>query len=188
MLAVFGILIFFGKLGWLPPSGQTSFFDAPSDPTGFMLVDSLIAGRFDVFTDALQHIVLPAVCISIGPAVAIGRVLRSSLATSLQSDYILTARAKGLSEIAILLRHALRNSVGPALSMTGLQLGLMFAGVVVIEDIFAWPGIGYYTALSIPAGDFPAIIGVTLVVGVGYVVINALVDLLQAAADPRIRL
>jgi peptide/nickel transport system permease protein len=188
MLAVFGILIFFGKLGWLPPSGQTSFFDAPSGPTGFMLIDSLIAGRFDVFTDALQHIVLPAVCISIGPAVAIGRVLRSSLLTSLQSDYILTARAKGLSDLAILFRHALRNSVGPALSMTGLQLGLMFAGVVVIEDIFAWPGIGYYTALSIPAGDYPAIIGVTLVIGVGYVVINAMVDLLQAAADPRIRL
>jgi peptide/nickel transport system permease protein len=188
LLAVFGILIFFGKLGILPPAGQTSFFDAPAGPTGFMLIDSLIAGRFDVFTDALQHIVLPAVCISIGPAVAIGRVLRSSLVANLQSDYILTARAKGLSELTILLRHALRNSVGPALSMTGLQLGLMFAGVVVIEDIFAWPGIGYYTALSIPAGDFPAIIGVTLVVGVGYVVINALVDLLQAMADPRIRL
>jgi peptide/nickel transport system permease protein len=188
LLAVFGILIFFGKLGFLPPSGQTSFFDAPAGPTGFMLIDSLIAGRFDVFTDALQHIILPAVCISIGPAVAIGRVLRSSLVANLQSDYILTARAKGLSELTILLRHALRNSVGPALSMTGLQLGLMFAGVVVIEDIFAWPGIGYYTALSIPAGDFPAIIGVTLVVGVGYVVINALVDLLQALADPRIRL
>jgi peptide/nickel transport system permease protein len=188
MLAVFGILIFFGKLGWLPPSGQTAFFDAPSGPTGFMLIDSLIAGRVDVFTDSLQHIVLPALCISIGPAVAIGRVLRSSLIASLQSDYILTARAKGLSEPAILLRHALRNSVGPALSMTGLQLGLMFAGVVVIEDIFAWPGIGYYTALSIPAGDYPAIIGVTLVVGVAYVAINAIVDLLQAAADPRIRL
>jgi len=72
--------------------------------------------------------------------------------------------------------------------MTGLQLGLMFAGVVVIEDIFAWPGIGYYTALSIPAGDYPAIIGVTLVVGVAYVAINAVVDLLQATADPRIRL
>src|SRR5258708_1530120 len=91
LLAVFGILIFFGKLALLPPAGQTSFFDAPAGPTGFMLIDSLIAGRFDVFTDAFQHIVLPAVCISIGPAVAIGRVLRSSLIVSLQSDYILTA-------------------------------------------------------------------------------------------------
>jgi peptide/nickel transport system permease protein len=188
LLAVFGILVFYGKLGLLPPSGQTSFFDVPAGPTGFLLIDSLVAGRYEVFTDALQHIVMPAICISIAPAVAIGRVLRSSLVASLQSDYILTARAKGLSELAILLRHALRNSVGPALSMTGLQLGLMFAGVVVIEDIFAWPGIGSYTALSIPAGDYPAIIGVTLVVGVGYVAINALVDILQAVADPRIRL
>ncbi len=188
LLAVFGILILYGKLSWLPPAGQTSFFDAPSGPTGFMLVDALIARRPDVFADGVQHIILPAWSISIGPAVAIGRVLRSSLVASLQSDYILTARAKGVREITILLRHALRNSVGPALSMTGLQLGLMFAGVVVIEDIFAWPGIGYYTALSIPAGDYPAIIGVTLAVGVGYVAINALVDILQALADPRIRL
>ena len=188
LLAVFGILLLYGKLNWLPPAGQTSFFDAPAGPTGFMLVDSLIAGRIDVFVDALQHIILPGVSISVGPAVAIGRVLRSSLVANLQSDYVLTARAKGLTELAILLRHVLRNSVGPALSMTGLQLGLMFAGVVVIEDIFAWPGIGYYTALSIPAGDYPAIIGVTLAVGIGYVAINALVDVLQAVADPRIRL
>jgi peptide/nickel transport system permease protein len=83
-------------------------------------------------------------------------------------------------------RHVLRNSLGPALSMTGLQVGLMFAGVLVIEEIFAWPGLGQYTAQSIPVDDFPAIAGVTLLLGTGYVLINTIVDLLQAAADPRI--
>ena len=83
-------------------------------------------------------------------------------------------------------RHVLRNSLGPALSMTGLQVGLMFAGVLVIEEIFAWPGLGQYTAQSIPVDDFPAIAGVTLLLGTGYVLINTVVDLLQAAADPRI--
>jgi peptide/nickel transport system permease protein len=83
-------------------------------------------------------------------------------------------------------RHVLRNSVGPALSMTGLQVGLMFAGVLVVELIFAWPGLGQYTAQSIPVGDYPAIAGVMLLLGGAYVVINTVVDLLQAAADPRI--
>ncbi len=86
------------------------------------------------------------------------------------------------------MKHALRNSIGPALSMGGLQVGLMFAGVVVIEQIFAWPGIGLYTVQSIPRTDFPAIAGVTLVLGAAYVVVNTIVDLLQAVADPRIAL
>jgi peptide/nickel transport system permease protein len=104
-----------------------------------------------------------------------------------RSDYARTARAKGLSEPAILVRHVLRNCVGAALSMTGLQVGLMFAGVLVIEQVFSWPGIGQYVAQSIPVADFPAISGVTLLLGVGYVVINTIVDLLQAVADPRIK-
>jgi peptide/nickel transport system permease protein len=98
------------------------------------------------------------------------------------------ARAKGLREIAVLFRHAIRNSIGPALSMGGLQVGLMFAGVVVIEQVFAWPGIGLYTVQSIPRSDFPAIAGVTIILGAGYVVVNTIVDILQAVADPRIAL
>src|SRR5581483_4624317 len=148
----------------------------------------LLHGRFDVVVDALKHLVLPGLCIAIGPAMAISRVLRSSLVDTMRTDYVRTARSKGLQEPAVVLRHALRNSLGPALSMTGLQVGLMFAGVVVIEQIFAWPGIGLYTVQSIPRTDFPAIAGVTLVLGAAYVVVNALVDVLQAVADPRIAL
>ena len=127
-------------------------------------------------------------CIAILPAVSIGRVFRSSLVIDLRTDYVRTARSKGLKEIAVLWHHAIRNSLGAALSMGGLQVGLMFAGVVVIESIFAWPGIGLYTVESIPRADFPAIAGVTLVLGAGYVIVNTVVDILQAVADPRIAL
>jgi peptide/nickel transport system permease protein len=152
-----------------------------------IVVDALLHGQFAVMWDGIVHLVLPAFCIALGPAVSIGRVLQGSLSNAMRSDFVRTARAKGLSERRVLLRHALRNSVTAALSMTGLQVGLMLSGVVVIETVFAWPGIGLYIDQSIPAGDFPAIAGVTLVLGIGYVLINAIVDILQALADPRIK-
>jgi peptide/nickel transport system permease protein len=188
LLALLGILLFYRNLGWLPATGRTSFSNIPKGPTNLLTVDSLIHGRFDVFIDAQKHLIMPAFCVAIGPAVAIGRVLRSSLVTTLQTDYVRTARSKGLRERTVIFRHALRNSVGPALSMTGLQVGLMFAGVVVIESIFAWPGIGFYTVQSIPRTDFPAIAGVTLILGAGYVLVNTLVEIAQAVADPRLKL
>jgi peptide/nickel transport system permease protein len=186
LLAIAGVLVFYRQLGWLPATGRTGVTDAPGGPTGLLTVDGLLHGRIDVTLDAFRHLLLPSLAVAIGPAVSIGRVLRSSLADSGRARYVTTARAKGLSESRVLTRHVLRNSIGPALSMTGLQVGLMFAGVLVVEQVFAWPGIGQYTAQSIPVADFPAIAGVTLVLGAGYVVINTIVDTLQAIADPRI--
>ncbi|WP_433295444.1 ABC transporter permease [Pseudonocardia sp. CA-142604] len=186
LLAIGGIILFYKQLGWLPATGRTDVLDAPTGPTGLLTVDAILHARPDVFADALRHLLLPGLAIAIGPAVSIGRVLRSSLVTTQRTDYTRTARAKGLTDVRVMQRHVLRNSVGPALSMTGLQVGLMFAGVLVVEQIFAWPGLGQYTAQSIPVGDYPAIAGVMLLLGAAYVVINTVVDLLQAAADPRI--
>jgi peptide/nickel transport system permease protein len=188
LLALLGLILFYRNLGWLPATGRTSIANAPDGPTGFLTFDGILHGRLDVTWDAFQHLLMPALCIAIGSAVAIGRVLRGSLIGNLHSDYIRTARAKGLRERTVMFKHALRNSVGPALSMTGLQVGLMFAGVVVVETIFAWGGLGQYIVQSIPRADFPAIAGVTLLLGVGYVVINTIIDILQSLADPRIRL
>jgi peptide/nickel transport system permease protein len=188
LLALLGILLFYRNLGWLPATGRTSYTNMQKGPTGFMTVDTLIHGQPEMWVDSVKHLILPAFCVAIGPAVAIGRVLRSSLVTSMQTDYVRTARAKGLKERTVLFRHGMRNSIGPALSMTGLQVGLMFAGVVVIESIFAWPGIGFYTVQSIPRTDFPAIAGVTLVLGAIYVLVNTLVEIFQAMADPRLKL
>ena len=184
LLALVGIIVFFGQLGWLPARGVGNFEDP--GPTGMQALDTLLHGQTDAFVDALQHLALPAVVLSIAPAVAIGRVLRSSLQGVLHVDYVRTARSKGLTEREVVRHHVLRNAIGPALSMAGLQLGVMFAGVVVVEQIFSWPGIGNYLAASIPVSDFPAIAGVTLVLGAIYVLSNVVVDLLQAVADPRI--
>ena len=186
LLGILGLIVFYQDLGWVPANGRIAVSNPPTGPTGMLTVDGLLHGRLDVVADAAHHLILPAFVIAIGPAVAIGRVLRSSLLADIDSDYARTARAKGLSETRILARHVLRNSVGAALSMTGLQVGLMFSGVLVVEQVFGWPGIGQYVAQSIPVADFPAIAGVTLMLGALYVVINTVVDLLQAAADPRI--
>lgn len=184
LLALVGIIVFFGQLGWLPARGVGDFQDP--GPTGMQLLDTALHGQADAFLDALQHLALPAIVLSIAPAVAIGRVFRSSLIGVLDVDYVRTARSKGLTERQVVAHHVMRNALGPALSMGGLQLGFMFAGVVVVEQIFSWPGIGNYLAASIPVSDFPAIAGVTLVLGAIYVLSNVVVDLLQAAADPRV--
>jgi peptide/nickel transport system permease protein len=110
------------------------------------------------------------------------------MTSNIRADYVRTARAKGLTERAVIFKHMLRNCLNGALSMTGLQIGTMFAGVVVVEDVFSWPGLGNYTAQSIGNDDFPAILGIVLVVGAVYVIANAVVDMLQATADPRIAL
>ncbi|MGF7237499.1 MAG: ABC transporter permease [Frankia sp.] len=186
LLAIGGIILFYKHLNWLPATGRSSASNAPNGPTGLLTIDGFLHGRPGVSWDAFRHLILPAMAIALGPAVSIGRVLRSSILTVRRADHVRTAHAKGLPEHEVLARHVLRNSLGPALSMTGLQVGLMFAGVLVIEQVFSWPGVGQYTAQSIPVADFPAIAGVTLLLGVGYVLINAIVDILQAVADPRI--
>ncbi|NEN07281.1 ABC transporter permease [Diaminobutyricibacter tongyongensis] len=183
LLALGGIVVFYSQLGWLPASGRGG---NAGGPTGLLLVDNLLSGNLAEFGAAFQHLLMPALVLAIAPAIAIGRILRSSLETTLMAEYVRTAESKGLRSITVFGKHVLRNSVGPGLSMAGLQLGFMFAGVVVVEQIFSWPGIGNYLASSIPVSDFLAIAGVTLVLGSIYVVANAIVDVLQAMADPRL--
>jgi peptide/nickel transport system permease protein len=181
-LLAYAFIIFFSR-----NLGRTSYQNLHTKPTGLITVDSLLAGRIDIFWDALGHILLPATVIALASSVAIGRVLRSSLRTALASPWARTARAKGLNERQVVRRHGLRNASGPALTVAGLQLGQMFAGIVIVETIFAWPGVGWYMQQSIPTNDFAAIGAVTLLLGAVYVVVNTLVDILQMVADPRIR-
>ncbi len=187
LTALVGIIFFYQKLHWLPATGQSSIANAPTGPTGLLFVDGLLHFRFDVMWDTVVHLILPAVCLSLVPAVSIGRVLRSSLQQSLRSDYIRTARSVGEKEVTVVVAHALRNSAGPALAMGGLQLAALFGSILVIEEIFSWPGLGQYTVQAISKGDFSTIAAVTLCLGLIYVVANIAVDLLQALADPRIR-
>lgn len=187
-LAILAILLFYRRLGWLPASGRLPRMRIQNGPTGFYLVDSVVHRNPTWFVEALRHLLLPALCLAIGPAVAVGRVLRGALVEVMGQDYVRTARSKGLTERLVIVRHGLRNSLQPTLAMAGLQVGLLLTGVVVVELIFAWPGLGLYTTQSIQQADFPAVIGIVLVLGVAYVVVNALVDVLQVLADPRLRL
>jgi peptide/nickel transport system permease protein len=186
LLALIGVLVFYRWLGWLPAGGRA---DDPNAyiVTNFLVLDGILRLDPAQSWDALQHLLLPATVLALGPAVAIGRTLRATLSTVMLDDHVRTAQAKGLTSRRVLIRHGLRNAIGPVLSMAGLQLGLLLAGAVVVEVIFSWPGVGLYLYQGIARSDFPAVIGVVFVLGVIYVVVNALVDLLQVWADPRLR-
>jgi peptide/nickel transport system permease protein len=182
------ILVLYSALHLLPASGRVDdTYILPAGPTKLLLVDALLHAQPNVLWSALTHLALPALTLALLPALAIARTLSTSLEHVMREDYVRTARAKGLRERRVLLRHALRNAAGPTLTMGGLQFGLLLGGVVVVERIFAWPGLGLYLDQSIAYSDFPAITGTTLVLGAAFVVVNLLVDLAQAWADPRIR-
>jgi peptide/nickel transport system permease protein len=188
LTALLAILLFYSTLHLLPASGRVSdTLAVPEGPTKLLLVDSILHGEPNLFISALEHIILPAFTLALLPALAIARTLATSCEQVMREDYVRTARSKGLHERTVLLRHALRNACGPALTMSGLQFGLLLGGIVVIEEIFAWPGLGLYLDQSIAYSDFPAITGTTLLLGTAYVLVNFFVDLAQAWADPRIR-
>jgi peptide/nickel transport system permease protein len=186
LLAILLVLLFYGQLGWLPGSGETSFDGTPTGPTKFLILDAVLNGQMDVFFDALKHLILPSLALATGPSVAIGRAFSSALTVTMRADYVKTARMKGLNDPALLVRHVVRNCMNSTLAMTGLQLGVMLASVTIVESVFAWPGVGQYLALSIGATDLPAILAVAMVIGAIFIITNTIVDVLQALADPRI--
>jgi ABC-type dipeptide/oligopeptide/nickel transport system permease component len=176
------------KLGWFPGGERTNIVNPPTGPTGLLTIDGLIHGRPAVTLNALWHLFLPGLTLALPMSVAIGRTLRSSIVGVLRQDHVRTARSKGLSEFQVVRRHVLRNASTAAISMTGLQIGFLFANLVIVERIFAWPGLGLYLVEVLGRSDLTATLGVALVFGVAYIVINTIVDLAQALADPRVSL
>ena len=188
LTALLAILVFYSMLHLLPASGRVSDTLAlPAGPTKLLIVDAIVNGEPNLLWSVLTHLIMPAFTLALLPALAIARTLSTSLEKVMREDYVRTARSKGLAQRKVMLRHALRNASGPALTMSGLQFGLLLGGIVVIEQIFAWPGLGLYLDQSIAYSDFPAITGTTLLLGTAYVFVNFIVDLTQAWADPRIR-
>lgn len=186
LLGILGVLFFYRRLDWLPAGGRSSI-DDPPDITGFYLFDSILSFDPAAFWDGVVHLIMPATILAVGPAVAIGRTLRATLASTLEADHIRSAKAMGVPQRRIITRHGLRNSLGPVLSVAGLQLGLLIAGAVVVEVVFSWPGVGLYLSQAIRISDFPAVVGVVLVLAITYVIVNAIVDVVQLVADPRQR-
>ena len=187
-LGLVALLVFYARLGWAPPPGRLSAtLTAPAMVTGFLLIDSLLAGRPAVALDAVRHLVLPAVVLSTYNLGILARLMRGSLLDVLEEDYVRTARAKGLAEGAVTLRHAARNALIPVVTVIGLSFGRLLSGAVIIESVFAWPGLGLYAFRTATSLDFPAIMGVGIVVATVYVLANLLVDVAYALIDPRIQ-
>jgi peptide/nickel transport system permease protein len=171
----------------MPMMGRIGMGSEPEVVTGLMLADTLIAGALGDFIDALHHLVLPAFTLATVPMAIVARITRSSMLDVLNQDYVRTARAKGLSEAVVILRHALRNAFLPVVTVLGLNLGLLLGGAVLTETIFSWPGLGRYVVDSLMARDYAAVQGCILVFAGLMTFINLIVDLVYVALDPRIR-
>lgn len=189
VLAFWLQIVFFFMLGWLPASGRLSLTTPrPDSVTGLLTVDGLLAGRPDAVVDALAHLVLPAAALAFGLMAIAVRITRATLLTELDKDYVKVARLKGLPETAIIRRHVLRNALIPVLTLVGVQFGYLVGGTLVVETVFAWPGLGFYAFNSILNIDYAPVMGVALVTTGVFVTINLVIDLLYPVIDPRIRL
>ncbi|MCW5875624.1 MAG: ABC transporter permease [Anaerolineales bacterium] len=194
---------------WLPPSGRltagviaTPFYrvwDLSIAPgtvgaqvadflSNLVLFNSLITGQWNVFSDGIKHLILPTVALSTIPLAIIARITRSSMLDVLGAEYVRTARAKGLRERAVVLKHALRNALLPIITVVGLQTGTLFAGAVLTETIFSFSGVGRALFDAITGRDYPVIQAFTVVIAIGYVAINLIVDICYAFIDPRIKI
>ncbi|MGV2940105.1 ABC transporter permease [Mesobacillus sp. LC4] len=175
------------NLDVLPTSGREEVRNPVDAITNFYIIDTLIQGRTDQFITVLKHLVLPAMALATIPMAIIARITRSTMLEVMRSDFIRTARAKGLSMFWVVYKHSLKNAVIPVLTVIGLQTGLLLGGAILTETIFSWPGIGRYIYEAINYRDYPVIQSGILVIALIFVMINLVVDLLYAAIDPRIK-
>ncbi|MEL3973987.1 ABC transporter permease [Rossellomorea oryzaecorticis] len=179
---IFGI-----QLDWLPTTGRENIRNPIDSITNLYIIDTIIQGRFDQLGEVLKHLILPGIALATIPMAIIARMTRSSMLEVMRSDYIRTARAKGLKMFWVVYKHSLKNAIIPVLTVIGLQMGLLLGGAILTETIFGWPGIGRYIYEAIGYRDYPVIQSGILVVATIFVTINLIVDLLYAAVDPRIK-
>ena len=156
--------------------------------SGFLLAESLLRGRFDVFGSALRHLFLPALALSSIPTAVIARITRSSMLEVLSADYVRTARAKGNSRWRVVMRHAFPNASIPVMNIAGLQLGALLSGAVLTETVFSWPGLGSYLVTAVLGSDYTVVQGAILLIAIVFVLVNVFVDVMYVMLDPRIRL
>lgn len=186
-IGLIGLLVFYGKLGWIGGPGRLDIFyvDIVPNVTGMILVDSLLAGDMTVFRNAVSHIILPAGLLAYYSLAYISRMTRSFMLEQLDQEYITTARVKGLSETAVIWKHALGNVKVPLVTVIALSYAALLEGSVLTETIFAWPGIGLYITTALLSADMNAVLGGTVVVGLVFVCLNIFSDLLYKVFDPR---
>jgi peptide/nickel transport system permease protein len=187
-LAFILLAVFYGYLQIAPGPGRLDPIALPPPTvTGFYLIDSALAGDWDTFQDAAAHLVLPSIVLAAATIGLITRTTRASMLEAIRQDYVRMSRAKGLRERSVILGHVLPNALVPVVTLGGLAYANLLTGAVLTETVFAWPGLGRYTFLSAAALDFPAIMAITLIVAVTYLVVNLITDISYAVLDPRVR-
>jgi peptide/nickel transport system permease protein len=188
-LGLVGLLVFYATLDWVAGPGRLDvYFEDLVDPvTGVILLDAALAGEWDVFKNALDHIILPASILGYFSLAYIARMTRSFMIEQLGQEYIVTARVKGLSEARVVWRHALGNTAVPLVTVIALSYANLLEGSVLTETVFAWPGLGFYITNSLLNADMNAVLGGTIVVGCVFIGLNLLSDLCYRVLDPRAR-
>lgn len=182
------ILVFYGYLNWLPSGGRISTdINTPTHITGFYILDSLLSGDSVALKSSVSHIILPAIVLSYAQLAIITRQVRASMLEVMSQEYIRTAVANGIHGRFLLINYALRNALIPTITVIGTSFGSLLGGAVVTETVFGWPGMGKYVVDSIAYLDFPAIMGFTFFISIGYVLINLVVDLLYYSLNPQLR-
>lgn len=186
--ALIMLFVFYYKLGWVPGPGRiSSFIELPASITNFYVFSSILQGNWVVAVDSLKHLILPTIVLGAFSMGLITRTTRANLLEVISTDYIRTAKAKGLPEGLIIVRHALGNALIPVITVIGIGLSNLLGGMVLVETIFAWPGIGQYAFQSVVTLDFPAITAVALLIAVNYLFVNLVIDILYGVIDPRVR-
>jgi peptide/nickel transport system permease protein len=187
-LALLGLFVFYSRLRWLPGPGRLDIgVNPPAQVTGLYTLDSLIAGDLWLFFNALSHLILPSVVLASYSMGLITRITRSAMLDVLSQDYVRTARSKGLAEVGVILRHTFPNALIPTVTVLGLSYGNLLSGTVLTEKIFSWPGIGQYAYQASVRLDFPAIMGVTMLIALIFIAANLIVDIIYIFLDPRLR-
>ncbi|GAA1861232.1 ABC transporter permease [Microbacterium koreense] len=179
--------VFAVQLGWLPSDGRQDPRIDATHPTGFYVLDGILTGEFDAAWDAILHLILPAIALGTIPLAIIVRITRASVLEVQNADYVRTGRAKGIGRGTLRNRFILRNAMLPVITTIGLQVGLLIAGAVLTETVFAYPGIGSFLAQAIFARDYPVLQGFIIFIAIAYALINLMVDISYSFIDPRVR-
>ncbi|MFH1152753.1 MAG: ABC transporter permease [Pseudomonadota bacterium] len=182
------ILIFSVALGWFPTSGQIKATIDLNRITGFMTLDALLTGNWVALKDVLRHLFLPATTLGVAFAALMARVIRSSMLETMRMEYVVAARAKGVSEPMVVIRHALRNAMIPVVTVAGLEVGMLLGGNMIVETIFAWPGLGRLVVSSIFARDYMVVQCAVMLYALTYVAVNLTVDVVYTFLNPKIEL
>jgi len=182
------ILLFAVNLHILPVSGRIGFGYEVKMATGFVLIDTLMAGRLDSFLDALRHMLLPAVTLGLAMSALLMRVTRTSMLEALSQDYVTFAEAKGLSRLRVVGRHALKNALIPTVTVAAIETGSLLGGNMIIETVFGWPGLGRLVVEAIFSRNYPLVQAAVLIYATTYVLLNFLADLLYTVLNPKVRL